>query len=179
MPGDLIETWTSDSNCKVEDSMSPSHTGGMGRVIIVEKLSGLHVGTKEEKQFVATIQDPMCSWNCKTFAFKSVNGLLQVSVATEAEKATAFPLTIEGLSAIVYNGIHPGFAPLLQNINDLVIWSSEVGENHRKRISKSLRTCFQDRFPSCLSFSEDQDFLQNKVNIDAKFWFILYVFRHF
>jgi len=107
-PGERIETWISDSNCKVEDALSPSHTGGMTRVIVVEKLSGIKVGTKEEKHFTATIEDSMCSWNNGTFVFKAKDGLLEVSRASESEKSKAFTLTIEGLTSIIYNGSKPG-----------------------------------------------------------------------
>lgn len=115
-PGEAFETWAPDAKCKTENSVSPSHTGnqtqlsheskgGMSRVIMVEKLSGIHVGFKDHLSFTAKIVDAMCSWNNGVFAFESKDGLLEVKRVESKE--SSITLTIEGLTSLVYNGIDP------------------------------------------------------------------------
>jgi hypothetical protein len=75
----------------------------MSRIIIVEKISGIHVG---RGKFYANIKDQYCPWNNNTFLFESVDGILKVVKENSNE---AFDLTIEGLTWLVYNGGDPGY----------------------------------------------------------------------
>jgi len=105
---DRLETWTLDSKFKIEQTGTPSHTGGMGRVINVATLSGIKIHSKEENlKFTATISDPQCEWNNGTFSFEVVEGLLQVN-AIDSNFAQPFDLTIQGLSSLVFNGAPSG-----------------------------------------------------------------------
>lgn len=67
----------------------------MGRVILVDQLSGLDVGSGE---ISIQIKDDNCEWNNKSFLFKAVNGKLEVSETNNYD----CQLSIQGLSAIIY-----------------------------------------------------------------------------
>ena len=67
----------------------------MGRVVQVEKLSGLNVG---EGHFSAKITDENCDWNNRIFLFKAKEGILEVSESNQFD----CELTIQGLSSIIY-----------------------------------------------------------------------------
>jgi predicted acetyltransferase len=91
------ETWISDLSVKSDPDiwLTP-----MGRVINVLNLAGMQVGTGA---FSAKISDPHCAWNNGVFRFESVNGLLQVSEANQAD----CELSIQGLSALIYGSHNP------------------------------------------------------------------------
>ncbi len=67
----------------------------MGRVVQVDGLSGLQVGSG---CISLTIHDDQCSWNNHTFKFEAKNGILQVTKTHDSEGE----LSIAGLSAIIY-----------------------------------------------------------------------------
>ncbi|MHA2407748.1 MAG: GNAT family N-acetyltransferase [Candidatus Ranarchaeia archaeon] len=67
----------------------------MGRVVIVEDLSGLHVG---EGEISLAIEDPQCPWNNSAFTFEAKDGILQVKKTDTASET----LSISGLSAVIY-----------------------------------------------------------------------------
>ncbi|MHA1399434.1 MAG: GNAT family N-acetyltransferase [Candidatus Heimdallarchaeaceae archaeon] len=94
-PDEHLESWFSDSEAKIatrEWIASP-----MGRIVSVEDLSGMCVGTGE---FTAKIIDPQCEWNNKHFRFVSKDGVLEVEEIENSECT----LTIQGLSALIYGG---------------------------------------------------------------------------
>ena len=97
MPNEFPETWLNDAfwgeygHIKSRDWV-PS---AMGRVVIIDKLSGLHVGTGK---ISAKITDDFCKWNNDTFTFESKEGSLYVSKGLKHD----CQLTIHGLSAIIY-----------------------------------------------------------------------------
>jgi predicted acetyltransferase len=96
-PGEDPTTWLSDLDLKVEYVFPP----GMGRVMDIPGMSGLHVG---EGSFTAEVSDPFCSWNEGVWRLSDENGKLAVA---KVEKAQC-TLTIQGLSAIVYGTNDPG-----------------------------------------------------------------------
>jgi predicted acetyltransferase len=99
---DLLETWAYDLQLAVHTRfhVNPFHPTPMGRVTIVEYLSGMQVG---DGKFSATITDPYCEWNNGTYTFEGSNGELKVSKTSKAD----FELSIEGLSALVFCGSDP------------------------------------------------------------------------
>lgn len=92
------ETWLYDLRAKVQspDSLSP-----MGRVVVVEGLSGMRVGPGS---FSARITDGQCPWNEGGYRFDSVDGTLEVSRSERPD----CELDIRGLSALVFAGYEPG-----------------------------------------------------------------------
>ena len=97
-PNEYPETWAPDfvwgenGQVKTWDWISP-----MGRVVIVEDLSGITVGSGEVK---LKIRDDDCPWNNRSFSFSAEKGILQVSPTKNYE----CEITIQGLSAIIYGG---------------------------------------------------------------------------
>ncbi len=100
-PADIMETWFFDMRAKMhtrwtlEDIPTP-----MGRVAIVEEIGGMQVGPGH---FTARIIDEQCDWNNGVFRFESVDGLLEVTPAADAD----CELTIQGLSGLVFCGYDP------------------------------------------------------------------------
>ena len=126
LPNEFAEIWYNDTfwgeNGKiVSRDWVPS---SMGRVVIVEALSGLNVGTGK---ISIKITDDYCEWNNKIYNFESKDGILEV---TETEEFDC-ELSIQGLSAIIYG---------CYNLDDFEFkgW----GE-----ISEEIRTKILDLFP--------------------------------
>ncbi|MHA1218084.1 MAG: GNAT family N-acetyltransferase [Candidatus Heimdallarchaeaceae archaeon] len=97
LPGDFPEIWFNDtfwgSKGKiVSREWVPSP---MGRVVIVDQISGIHVG---EGSISMKIKDEQCEWNNKTYLFENKDGILNVN---EIEHYDC-ELTIQGLSAIIF-----------------------------------------------------------------------------
>jgi predicted acetyltransferase len=67
----------------------------MGRVVIVENMSGLEVG---DGKISVKVTDEYCDWNNKNFTFEGVDGKLSVTESTDYE----CEFSIQALSAIVY-----------------------------------------------------------------------------
>ena len=100
-PTELPETWLPDMSVTVETAdLAP-----MGRVVDVAGIGGMHTGPG---RFAARISDPLCPWNEATWRFETVDGLLQVAPAQEAD----CELSIQGLSALVYGPYDPADLPL-------------------------------------------------------------------
>jgi predicted acetyltransferase len=91
------ETWVNDAfwGSKGKIISRDWVPSAMGRVVIVDQLSGIHVG---EGSVSIKITDEQCEWNNNTYLFESKDGILDVTEATEYD----CELTIQGLSAIVY-----------------------------------------------------------------------------
>lgn len=87
------EKWWPDLALQWQPNVRP-----MGRVIQVQGLAGIKVG---EGSFTAVVDDPLCDWNEKAFAFTSEDGRLQVREIPRASSS----LRIQALSALVY-GTH-------------------------------------------------------------------------
>ncbi|MCB9438566.1 MAG: GNAT family N-acetyltransferase [Anaerolineales bacterium] len=100
-PDHTLETWAFDLNSEVYTiPISEGPPTPMGRVTIVEQLSGIHTGAGA---FTAQIVDEYCPWNNGTYCFETVEGQL---VVTPAEIADC-ELSIQGLSALVFCGYDP------------------------------------------------------------------------
>ncbi len=74
----------------------------MGRIINVEKLDKrINLPSKQQTPAVSlTIEDQHCPWNNQSFVFSNEYGILRV----EPESTSAESITIEALSAMMYNG---------------------------------------------------------------------------
>jgi hypothetical protein len=109
-PDEQPETWLADMGVKVETALRAP----MGRVLDVGRLSGAQVG---RGAFAATVSDPLCPWNARTWRFASDGGALSVTPvgeSTRAEAADGEPacsLSIQGLAALVYGGHEPESFP--------------------------------------------------------------------
>jgi hypothetical protein len=91
------ETWWDDTELDVHSRMNPQNyvVAPQGRVMLVDQLSGMQTGPGS---FSAHISDEHAAWNTGTYHFETIDGLLRVAPADEAE----CELTIQGLSALVY-----------------------------------------------------------------------------
>ena len=97
LPNEYPETWYGDTfwgekGKIISRTWVPS---GMGRVVLVEGMSGLHVGTGK---ISIKVEDEQCEWNNKIFKFESKDGILDVVKTDEFD----CELSIQGLSAIIY-----------------------------------------------------------------------------
>ncbi len=97
LPEEFPETWYNDTfwgekGKIVSREWVPSC---MGRVVIINELSGLDVGSGK---ISIKITDEQCEWNNAIFNFESKEGKLLVSTASEFD----CELSIQGLSAIIY-----------------------------------------------------------------------------
>lgn len=100
-PDQPVETWAFDLNSEVYTlPISEGPPTPMGRVAIVEALSGIHTGAGA---FTAKVVDADCPWNNGIYCFETVEGQL---VVTPAEIADC-ELSIDGLSALVFCGYNP------------------------------------------------------------------------
>ncbi len=93
-PDETPESWLADLQIQVEAANRPA----MGRVLDVEKMSGMSAG---EGSFSARVIDPLCPWNEGAWRFEGCDGLLRVNRAS----AASCELSIQGLAALV-NGTH-------------------------------------------------------------------------
>jgi predicted N-acetyltransferase YhbS len=101
-PDETAETWVDDHDVVVHTEYSRHHYyEPMGRVVSVERLTGLPAGAGA---FTARVRDDQCPWNAGTYRFEGVDGRLVVGRATATP---ACDLTIHGLSALVYTGHDP------------------------------------------------------------------------
>jgi predicted acetyltransferase len=95
-PDERPETWLPDLKVKTEllDEIP------MGRVVDIAKIGGMQVGPGG---FSAHFSDPLCPWNEGIWKIETVDGLLRISQAKEAE----CELKIQALSALVYGSKDP------------------------------------------------------------------------
>ncbi|MBC8505299.1 MAG: GNAT family N-acetyltransferase [Anaerolineales bacterium] len=96
-PFELPETWLADMEVQTEPAWIPP----LGRILDVEKIGGMQVGSGN---FSAQISDPICPWNEGAWQFESVDGVLEVSKGNDAQ----CELSINALSALVYGTHDPG-----------------------------------------------------------------------
>ena len=93
LPNDNPEYWIDDLNATIKSrDWVPS---AMGRITIIENLSGMKVG---KGSFSAFISDEYCDWNNGHWVFEETNGELIINKAESSECS----LSIQGLSAIIY-----------------------------------------------------------------------------
>lgn len=86
-------TWFADMKVKTESLEPP-----LGRVLNVAEIGGMQTGAG---RFTAKIDDSFCDWNNGIYAFETVDSVLTVQPASNAD----CDLSINGLSALVY-GTH-------------------------------------------------------------------------
>ncbi|MGD8456224.1 MAG: GNAT family N-acetyltransferase [Anaerolineales bacterium] len=95
-PAEQPNTWLSDLGIKTEPAWLP----GMGRVLDVSQIAGMHVGPG---RFSIELNDPSCPWNEGVWTFEEVDGKLQV----EKGKKVDCCINIQGLSALIYGTNDP------------------------------------------------------------------------
>ena len=96
-PSELPETWLAD----IKVTTASDIRAPMGRVVDVARLGGMHTGPG---QFTARVTDPLCPWNDGDWRFETVDGLLQVSTASQA----GCDLSVQALAALIYGTHDPG-----------------------------------------------------------------------
>jgi predicted acetyltransferase len=101
-PFEQPETWLADMRLSSESMVRAP----MGRVVDVARLGGMEAGPG---RFSARIRDALCPWNegssdARAWQFETVEGRLEVSVASEAD----CELTIQALAALIYGTHDPG-----------------------------------------------------------------------
>lgn len=97
-PAEVPETWLPDLDLRISSGVKIGEGAPMGRVIDVMGIGGMQTGPG---QFSAQISDSLCPWNDGAYHFETVDGLLQVRKASDADCV----LTIQALSTLVY-GTH-------------------------------------------------------------------------
>ncbi|HEV2128706.1 MAG TPA: GNAT family N-acetyltransferase [Thermomicrobiales bacterium] len=100
-PDEYPEVWFHDLGEATRTDAERAWPGPMGRVVDVEKLSGIGAGQGE---ITLEIRDLICPWNNGIFTLRAESGVLAVE-ATDAKPAGH--LTIQGLSALVFTGHDP------------------------------------------------------------------------
>ncbi len=93
-PFELPETWLAD----IQVSTESATRAPMGRVVDVANIGGMHTGPG---RFAARISDALCLWNEGLWQFETLDGVLHVSQADEAD----CELSICALAALIY-GTH-------------------------------------------------------------------------
>jgi predicted acetyltransferase len=93
-PFERPETWLADIRVTTESQVRAP----MGRVVDVAGIGGMHTGPGS---FSARISDPICPWNEGVWGFETVDGVLQVGPAEQAD----YDLTIQAVAALIY-GTH-------------------------------------------------------------------------
>ncbi len=135
-PHENIDFWGNDLYPALSKPMwVPSP---MGRIINVEKLDKkINLPSKQETVTIPlAIEDKHCSWNNQSFLFSNEYGILRI----EPESSAVETITIETLSAMVYNGAG-------ENLHYLQSWKS---------LSKETRIALEKLFlparPSLIAF---------------------------
>ena len=96
-PFELPETWLADMSVTTETA----YFTPMGRVVDVAQIGGMHTGPGH---FSARMTDPLCPWNEGVWQFETVDGVLRVRAADQAD----CDLSIQALAALVYGTHDPG-----------------------------------------------------------------------
>jgi len=122
---ELPETWLADLEIRSETIAMPPP---MGRVLDVAKIGGMTTGAGH---FSARVVDPLCPWNEGNWRFETVDGVLQVETAQQAD----CELSIQALSALVYGAHDPGD------------FSCRGWGNPSPELQAVLRTMFPPRLP--------------------------------
>ena len=99
LPTENQELWLNDLSLKVSTRTWANNP--MGRIMNVEGLQGIQVGTGS---LIIKIIDEQCEWNEGIFTFSSNNGILNVKKESNDEFKADCSLTISGLTALVYGG---------------------------------------------------------------------------
>ena len=122
LPADPIELWLHDAKPKVFTRSWASNA--MGRVVSVEGLNGIKVGSGS---IIVEIRDEFCPWNEGKYHFTEHDGLLHIQKLAPTYDELDCELTIEGLSAIIYGGY---------NIEDFPIkkWIMNYSQDSLKKI---------------------------------------------
>jgi predicted acetyltransferase len=98
---DFLETCVFDLEANTQTVLTRDGSQDpMGRIVMVDKLSGMRVG---EGRFSVRIVDEQCEWNNQAFCFAAIDGVLQVSRTHSFDGE----LSIQGLAGLVYMGADP------------------------------------------------------------------------
>ncbi|HEY7119203.1 MAG TPA: GNAT family N-acetyltransferase [Tepidisphaeraceae bacterium] len=104
-PDARFETWLVDVGAAISLPEPNLYRTPMARIISLDALDGLQVGPGS---FTARITDRWCPWNEGAHTFASVDGLLRVTPATDAD----CDLASDAVSALVYGGYDPDDFPI-------------------------------------------------------------------
>lgn len=99
-PGSEPELWLTDAKMTVHSDVPESWFAPMARVVSIDGLQGIHVGTGE---ITVSITDPQCPWNEGIWTLRSADGQMEVEQGGEPQAE----LTIQALSALIFSGIEP------------------------------------------------------------------------
>jgi predicted acetyltransferase len=103
-PDETPEVWFHDLGATVSTAPEHAWPAPMGRVVNVARLSGIGCG---EGEVTLDVTDPLCAWNTGRFTLRGEGRRLVV----EAGGEHATPITIQGLSALVFSGHDPADFP--------------------------------------------------------------------
>lgn len=99
-PDDYPEVWFRDLDATVTCGADLAWPAPMARVVDVSQLGGIGAGTGS---VTLDVSDALCPWNNGRFTMRADNGTLVVEEGGDC----ATPITIQGLSALVFSGHDP------------------------------------------------------------------------
>ena len=99
-PGDQPELWLTDAKMTVLSDVPESWNGPMARIVSLDGIGGIAVGTGE---IAIQVTDPQAPWNQGVWTLRSVDGTLHVEKGGDPQ----VKLSIQALSALVFTGIDP------------------------------------------------------------------------
>ena len=100
-PDDYPEVWFRDLEASVTCGIEHAWPAPMARVVDVARLGGIGAG---QGSVTLDVMDSFCPWNTGRFTLRADNGKL---VVEEGGSDIATPITIQGLSALVFSGHDP------------------------------------------------------------------------
>jgi predicted acetyltransferase len=103
-PEEAPELWYRDLNDAIQTDGEDSWGPPMGRIVSLGRIAGIGAGDGE---VTVEIADEQCPWNTGVWTLRGSGGTLQV----EQGDVPLATLTIQSLSALIFNGIDPDILP--------------------------------------------------------------------
>jgi hypothetical protein len=100
LPGELPELWWNDLRDNIATTGEDAWGAPMARIVSLDALSGISAGDGE---VTIAVTDDHAPWNTGVWTLRGSEGVLEV---TQGGTPSA-TLTIQGLSALLFNGTDP------------------------------------------------------------------------
>lgn len=99
-PAEMPEFWFRDLDDAIRTDGEDSWGAPMGRIISMDGLTGIGAGDGE---VTVEVTDEQCPWNAGAWTLRGSGGVLEV----QPGGAPSGIITIQGLSALIFNGLDP------------------------------------------------------------------------
>lgn len=103
-PDEMPEFWFRDLDDAIRTDGEDSWGAPMGRIISIDGLTGIGAGDGE---VTVEIADEQCPWNAGVWTLRGSGGVLEV----QAGGTPSGNITIQGLSALLFNGLDTAILP--------------------------------------------------------------------